>query len=284
MSRSPAPLVVRCADGYGLRGTTFAPTGERERNATVIVCPAILVRERFYHPFAAFLAQRGFRALTIANRGQGLSLAAETRVWDHRLRHWGERDLPAMIDYAATTRPGDRLYVVGHSMGGQLVGLSDAVHRLDGIVTVAATAAWWGHWPCPTNLGILGWYHLATALTTALPVWPTDRLGLGPAVDARLVRDWVTWGRHRDYLAGPFGLDLHMAAYRGRLLVYSFADDEHFGCRPAVEAIHRPYERAAVTHHHVDPRQVGVPRLGHFGYFRERVGTSLWEQTIAWLG
>ncbi|MBW2453480.1 MAG: alpha/beta fold hydrolase [Deltaproteobacteria bacterium] len=283
MFPSPEPLIIDCPDGYGLRGSTFTPTGQRQRQGTVIVCPAILVRERFYHPFAAYLARRGWHVITFANRGQGLSLAAETRRWDHQLRHWGERDLPAVIDHAAGAHPDHRLCVVGHSMGGQLVALSEAVHRLAGIVTVAATAAWWGHWPFPTNLGILAGYRLASVLTRALPVFPADRFGLGPDVDARLVRDWVTWGRHRDYLAGPFGLDLHMEDYRGRLLVYSFTDDEHLGCRRAVEAIHRPYVHAEVTHHHADPRQIGVPRLGHFGYFREGLGTSLWEQTIAWM-
>ncbi len=203
MSPSPEPLVIPCPDGYSLRGTSFAPTGQRLRNGTVILCPAILVRERFYHPFAAYLAHRGWHVITFANRGQGVSLAAETRRWDHQLRHWGERDLPAVINYATANQTGHRLYVVGHSMGGQVVGLSEAIHQLDGIVTVAATAAWWGHWAFPTNLGILAWYHLAAGLARALPIFPADRLGLGPNVDARLVRRPIGVNGKRAVLGRP---------------------------------------------------------------------------------
>ena len=40
------PLEVRCADGVVLRGTRFVP--EQDVGATVIVNPAIFVRERYY--------------------------------------------------------------------------------------------------------------------------------------------------------------------------------------------------------------------------------------------
>ncbi len=255
---------------------------QRQRDGTVIVCPALFVRQRFYQAFSAHLAQQGFDTITFANRGMGESLAGETRRWRHRLRDWGEVDLPAVIAHVKDARPTERLFVVGHSMGGQLVALSDSVHRLDGIVTVAATAAWWNHWPFPANLGILAWYRLATLLSHGLRVFPAARLGLGPNVSADLVRDWVTWGQHRKYLGGPFGLRPQMATYRGRLLVYSFADDE-FGCQAAVAALHRHYRQADVTQRHVHPRQIGAARIGHFGYFRSQVGPPLWQQTIEWL-
>lgn len=249
----------------------------------MIVCPAIFVRQRFYYSFAAHLAGQGLRAITFTNRGMGISLAAERDDWAHQLRHWGELDLPAVIALARRTRPNDRLYLVGHSMGGQVAALSEAVHQLEGIVTVAATSSWWGHWPLPLNLGILAWYWMVPLVGRALRTFPAERLGLGPDVDSRLVRDWARWGRHRDYLHGPFGLHPQMASYEGRVLVYSFTDDGHLGCRRAVEALHSNYQRARITHRHVDPQEVGATRLGHFGYFRQDSGEPLWQQTISWI-
>jgi len=51
-------LCVAPADGYALHGEFFAPG--RARGATVIIAPAIFVRQRFYLAFAAHLAERGF--------------------------------------------------------------------------------------------------------------------------------------------------------------------------------------------------------------------------------
>ena len=274
-------LTIHCSDGYQLQGRLFPPDRDRRR-ATVIICPAIFVRQRFYARFATHLARRGYHAVTFDNRGMGRSLAAEAGAWDHQLKHWGERDLPAVMALARARNPGHRLFVVGHSMGGQLVGLSPAVHDLDGVVTVAATSAWWGHWAFPERLVILAWYGLIPIIGRALRRFPGEALGLGPNVASSLVRDWARWGRHRCYIHGPFGMRPCMETYRGRVLAYSFTDDQHLGCVAAVQALHRHYRLADLQHRHVDPRQLGTRRLGHFGYFREASGRPLWDQTVDW--
>ena len=250
----------------------------------MIVCSAMLVRQRFYGKFAAHLAERGFRVFTADNRGVGRSLAAQRPDIVPRLRHWGERDLPAMIAYAKRSAPSHRLFVVGHSMGGQVVALHEAVHRLDGILTVAATAAWWGHWPAPYRLPILGWYLAAPILGRLLPTVPASRLRMGPDTASSLVRDWSRWGRQPAYfLHPPFELRSEAPQYRGRVLAFSFDDDTALGCRKAVEVLHRGFERADFAHRHLHPRDVGARRLGHFGFFRESIGARLWGDVADWL-
>ena len=272
---------IRCADGYVLQGTVFVSTSRPK--ATIIVCPAIFVREGFYAHFAEYLARCGYRVFTFANRGMGVSLAAETRRWKHQLRHWVELDLPAVVEYSRRECQDSALYVVGHSMGGQLVGASPVVHQLDAIVTVAATHAWWGHWPFPYRLGILAWYSVIPLIGRVLPKFPASRVGFGPDVSSTLVRDWARWGRNRNYFMGPFGMRPQMATYGGRVLAYSFTDDEHLGLRQAVEALHQHYFRASVTYLHISPAELGLSHIGHFGYFRPHLGPPLWDQTIGWL-
>ncbi len=269
----PTADVVVCDDGYPIQITRFEP--DEPVGVTVLVCPAIFVREGYYAAFASWLAERGVRALTFANRGQGRSLAAETGTWEHRLEHWGERDLPAMVAKAKEDRPADRLFVVGHSMGGQVVGLSPAVHGLDGVVSVASTAAFWRHWPRPFRYGILAWYCAVPLIGRALPVFPADLAGLGPDLQSELARGWAKWGRHPDYLFGPFGLQDHLPTYGGRVLAWSFADDA-LGCRRAVQALHARYLAADLTERHVAPGDIDVPALGHVGWFRPQLGAALW--------
>lgn len=276
-------ISIECADGYSLRGHLFEPSAAVASGATVIVCAAIFVRERYYARFAAYLAGRGYRVVTFSNRGADGSLGAEARGRKHPLRDWGERDLPAVVGYAHSSSPEDKLYVVGHSMGGQLVALSRSVHVLDGIVTVAATSAWWGHWPFPVNIGILAWYSAIPLVVRGLRVFPAERFGLGPDVESSLVRDWARWGRDRRYLFGPFGMHPEMASYRGRVLALSFTDDRRLGCRRAVDDLHQHYVRADMSRRHVDPAEVGVEAIGHFGFFRLESGNRLWEGVVDWL-
>ena len=61
----------------------------------------------------------------------------------------------------------------------------------------------------------------------------------------------------------------------------SFTDDS-FAPRTAVEALHREYRAATVEHRHVAPSDCGVPRIGHFGFFKPGV-PALWKEVADWL-
>jgi predicted alpha/beta hydrolase len=275
-------VILRCQDGYALRCAVW-PAAEPALPLTVVVASAMLVRRRFYAKFASFLASQGVRTLTVSNRGVGLSLQAESRDWPHRLAHWGERDLPAALDWARRTEPSHRLAVVGHSMGGQLLGLSKAIDQLDAVVTVAATAAYWGHWPRPQRWGIRAWYAAAPQLARGLGALPAEHVRMGPNTHMGLIRDWALWGRHPDYLFGDrFGLADHAASYRGRVRAYSFSDDVSLGCSAAVDALHEHFPVAQLARHHVRPEQLGLAGIGHFGFFRQ-ASEPLWRDTLEWL-
>ena len=222
----------------------------------------MLVRQRFYARFARHACERGYRVVTFDHRGLGESLKAEQGAWEHRIEHWGQLDLPAVIGAFDGRR-----VLVGHSMGGQIPTLAQNVAQLSRIVTVAATAAFWRHWPRPDRYGILAWYGLVPLLGRGLPVLPTERLGLGPDLDTRLLRGWAKWGRDPAYLDG-FGLRHH--PYEGPVLSWSFADDR-LGARRAVEVLHRRYPR---LEHRV------AERGGHFGFFRD---PALWSETLGWI-
>lgn len=71
-------------------------------------------------------------------------------------------------------------------------------------------------------------------------------------------------------------------ALRVPLLGWSFEDDAII-TRPAIEDLHRFYRHAPVERRHVAPKDLGRPRIGHFGYFLPESGGDLWPETIAWL-
>ncbi len=40
------------------------------------------------------------------------------------------------------------------------------------------------------------------------------------------------------------------------------------------------YSSSEITHRHIQPRDVGVRAIGHFGFFRQRVRETLWAEAI----
>src|SRR5918997_5529616 len=130
-------LDIPAADGFSLAATLFGDDGGSAERV-VLVAPATGVKRRLYRAFAEFLAGEGFGVVTWDWRGTGDSRPASLRGFEATMRQWGERDLAGVIDWATARYPGARLAVIGHSFGGQAVGLAKNRARVRRLVTVGA--------------------------------------------------------------------------------------------------------------------------------------------------
>ncbi|HVS02219.1 MAG TPA: alpha/beta fold hydrolase, partial [Thermoanaerobaculia bacterium] len=113
------------SDGQALAASVFAP--QMEAIADVLIAPATAVRRTYYEPFAAYLAERGMRALTLDYRGIGDSRPRRLRGFAADLEAWA-RDLDVAAAWLAESRR--PLLYVGHSFGGQALGLLEHRRRV----------------------------------------------------------------------------------------------------------------------------------------------------------
>lgn len=274
-----APLTLVTEDGYPLAATRYrsrAPV-----RGTVVIAPAVGVRMRYYAAFAEFLATQGFEVLTWDWRGIGDS-RHETGVRDRRLtmQAWGECDLSAAICWASRRDHGAPVLLVGHSFGGQALGLACQAERVARAVLVASQHGWVGHWPLRDRLLLRPlWHVVMPTLATVLGRFPASWFGAGEDLPLGVALDWARWGRRRDH---P-GIWNGHAALRLPLLVYSFSDDR-LAPPASVEALVRAYSRAAVARRHLQPAELGLAEVGHWGFFRVGMVPSLWAEVADFLG
>jgi predicted alpha/beta hydrolase len=78
--------------------------------------------------------------------------------------------------------------------------------------------------------------------------------------------------------AGIAGYD----RFVGPLRSYSIADDP-FAPRVGVENMVALYPNARAELRAVAPADLGVARIGHFGFFRETFASTLWKEAADWL-
>jgi predicted alpha/beta hydrolase len=267
---------VTAADGFPLAATLYPAA---DALAAVVIAPATGVKRRLYDGFARFLAERGIHVVVWDWRGTGDSRpAGGLRGFRATMRQWAELDLTAAIEWAERTWPGVPLLAVGHSFGGQGIGLSPAAPRLRGLVTVAAQSGWWGHWPLALRIRYAALWHVAMpALTHAFGYFPAHRFGAGEDLPKGVALEWARWCRSREYLGDYAG----HAAMDVPVLAFGFADDD-YAPRAAIDALHARYSRAQVERRHVSPREVGVDRIGHFGFFKPGV-PALWGEAAEWI-
>jgi len=93
------PVVFRTTDGVDLRGTVYALQSQHRR--AVLVSGGLGIPQRFYAPFASWLAQRGHLVLAFDLRGMGASRRPEhrrsLRGLDADMLTWARQDFPAAV-------------------------------------------------------------------------------------------------------------------------------------------------------------------------------------------
>lgn len=259
-------MELRTADGFTLHATLYDARSGR----AAIIASAMGVKRRYYDPFAQYLAQNGISALTFDYRGIGDSRPKSLRGFEATMSDWAVHDLAAAIDFVARELRPKSLLLVGHSAGGQLVGLTPNADRIDRMVFVSAQSGYWRHWPGLFAVGMGTLWYTMPLIARVVGFFPP---GLGmQALPRGVATQWARWGRHRHYLFSDA-----FARLTAPILAWSFADDR-YAPKAAVDDLLSRYRGAAITRRHLEARGIG-----HFGFFRRGVAAPLWEETVQFL-
>lgn len=269
-------VTIPARDGYPLAGRVFGGASDR----VVVISSATAVPQRFYRHFAAALAEAGFTAITYDYRGIELTKPTELKRLGATARDWALADLPGAIDWAADELGPEKIFLAGHSFGGQVAGMFDRPEAIDGMVTMSAQS---GHWRLQGGeQKLVVWLHTHVTLpllSRLMGYMPMRAVGAGENMPAGVAIEWARWCRHRDYLLGDATLPLdRYRAFTAPVLAYSFGDDK-WGTPRSVEAMMRAYPN--VERRHVEPSEAGLPSIGHLGYFKPR-SEILWADVIEW--
>ena len=280
-------LVVTAADGFPLSATLWLPETATPPTRVVIVNAGAGIPARYYDRFAAWLADRGLPTLTYDYRGIGRSRPARLRGFEATVEMWGSKDCAAMLDAMVARFPSARLAVLGHSIGGFVTGLAPGGERVDRLALVGTHTGYWRDYAPRVRLPMYFAWHLAMpAVTRALGYFPGRRFGLPEDLPAGVARDWARrrrpdpwWYLKRDdgspdeaRIAEVVG---RLDAFRADALVVSVADDP-FATAEATARMAALLRHCRIDERHVDPRGLGLPAVGHFGFFRSRMREALW--------
>lgn len=272
-------LVLPARDGVQLAATLFEPAAPN--GAAVLVNAGTGIPRQFYGAFAQHLAAHGFAVLTYDYRGIGQSEAPRAAT----MEEWGGIDQPSMIEHLARLAPGSALGLVGHSFGGQVLGLADNIARLDAAVLICSQSGHWRHWPAGRRrLRMLAlWWLLIPGLTAMTGRFPGSWIGTAD-LPANIARSWARWGRSPHYVCDARGRALrpHNDDVTFPLRWMSFSDDP-IAPLGAVEALRPYYPNAAVERLHLSPAELGAESVGHFGFFRKSMPRRPWDDVAGWL-
>ncbi|HKF99981.1 MAG TPA: alpha/beta fold hydrolase [Xanthobacteraceae bacterium] len=273
---------IPARDGYPLAATVFTP--DRAPKSTVLINAAAAVPRKIYRGFASYLAQHGFAALTYDYRGVAGSRPPSLRGFPARMRDWAALDAAAAIDHVRRVWPAADLKVVGHSFGGQAVGLMPNNSEISRALLVAAQAGYWRLFHAPEKYRVyLMMRFVGSPIAWTLGYVP-GRLGIGEDLPRDVFLEWTRWvGQKRYFFDDPTLTALeNFPRYRGKLRAISMTDDP-WATEAAVNLLCTGFTGTAPERVDIRPRDVGAERIGHFGFFRPEHRDTLWRDAADWL-
>jgi predicted alpha/beta hydrolase len=274
---------IAARDGYALAATVFVPEGAPA--GAVLVNSATAVPRKIYRGFAACLANHGFAVVTYDYRGIGGSRPASLRGFDVRMRDWAALDVSGAIDHMRMVWPKLPLGVVGHSFGGQALGLAPNNNEVSRALFVAAQAGYWRLFHSPEKYRVYAMLRFLGSPVARLLGYMPGRLGIGEDLPRDVFLEWTNWVMKPRYFFDDATLQAleNFPNYRGALRAICLTDDP-WATPAAVDLLCAGFAGARVERRDVSPTDVGVEKIGHFGFFRPAHRDTLWRDAAEWFG
>jgi predicted alpha/beta hydrolase len=284
-------ITFEAADGYSLAATLFLPRGVKRH--AVLITSATATPRKIYRGFAGYLAHRGCAVLTFDYRGIGDSRRRAVKGYNRPkslsgfkadMADWARLDITAAVGWMRERYHNLPLSYVGHSFGGQTLGLLANNSEVSRALLVAAQAGYWKLMTSPERYRVYGMLNfVGTPLTKVLgyaPGWA----GVGMDLPKGVFLQWAKWVNSPRYLFDDNSLGglPNFEKYTHPMRALCFSDDP-WATRPAVELLCNRYSSTTSEIITVAPADVGVGRIGHFGFFRPEHRDTLWRGAAEWL-
>jgi len=275
---------VTAADGFDLDATLYEP--QFDNGVAIQINSAASTPRRYYGAFAEFMAKLGFAVLVYDYRGAVSYPGRLARRSPASLLAWGGQDQAAMTRWLRARYPARALALLGHSMGGQIVGLSPAARELAAVLLMGSGDGYWRKIPNPKRRRRRA-FHVYVSGPLALGLFgylPGFAMGGGASKGPVHAREFLRFSRSPHFFCDadgspvrPFNLDV-----RAPLKQILIADDEVVA--PGGELSARAYyPNAVVEIENLRPAGYGLQAIGHFGFFRRSMPEQAWRDVATWL-
>ena len=284
-------ISLPATDGYLLGATLFLPLGAKRH--AVLINSATAVPRKVYRGFAGYLARRGCAVLTYDYRGTGgsrqMSLVGYNQPkslvgFKASMSDWAALDVTAAVAWMRERYKTLPLAYVGHSFGGQALGLLANNNEISRALLVASQATYWKLIASPERYRIYAMLNFIGSPLTRLMGYTPGWTGAGQDLPKGVFEQGLGWMMNKRYLFDDpnLGALQNFANYKGAMRALCMADDP-WATRPAVELLCSGFTSIQPEILSIAPADARASKIGHFGFFRSEHRDTLWRGAAEWL-
>ena len=275
----PEPVRIP-SGGAVLTGALLRPAGTPR--AAVVLHGATGVPMGYYRAFAQWLAaERGLAVLTYDYRDFGTSATGPMRGARASMVDWGLHDQAAAVGMLGRLVPDVPRWVIGHSLGGVMLGFHAAMAGVARVITVGSGLVHVSDHPPGFRAMSRVFWHAMPPVARLAGYLPGRLTGFGPDLPLEVYRDWRRWcltpGFHLRDVGGRLPMwDMGLVTADMRIVAVS---DDVYVPPKAVWRLMTLYPQALKRQKVLRPADFGLPKIGHLGVF-SRANAVVWPALV----
>ncbi|OTG82977.1 alpha/beta fold hydrolase [Acinetobacter sp. ANC 4648] len=264
-------LNIICADGYKLSARFYKST-EVTQNLPILICPATGIVKGFYHAFAEWLNTQGYDVLSFDFRGIGDSLHGALKDSQASIQDWGQLDIPAAIETLLVKTAHEKVILLGHSAGGQLLGITPNFEKVAKVVAVSGSTGHVKGLKGHTKRMAPVMFNLIFPVSNFVKGYgATKILGMGENLPKNVAKQWALFCSKPGYVLNAIGKtifdDFHNEI-NSPMTVFWSSDDE-IATQANVKDLIRLYPNASTKMYELVPSEHGHKAIGHMLMFKK---------------
>lgn len=276
-------IKIGCIDECTLAASLYSP--EQTVKGAVLIGPATGIKRQFYQKFATFLAQHGYGVLSFDNRGIGESLIGNIKQSEASLQCWGEKDMTAALEQLKRSFPDVKYHLVGHSAGGQLVGLMPNASDLTSMYNFACSSGQLRNMRLGYRVKAIFFMNIFIPLSNAIFGHTKSQwLGMGEPLPKAVAKEWQTWCNGSGYVKTAFGKTIFKHHYNELSIdsVWLNAIDDDIANNLNVADMLSVFPQLKADKITLDPKEHNLREIGHMKFFSQK-SEKLWQHVLDWL-
>ncbi|WP_436915221.1 alpha/beta hydrolase family protein [Acinetobacter gandensis] len=264
-------LSIHCNDGYELSARFYPHQTTSKHALPILICPATGITKTFYNSYATWLTEQGHDVLVFDFRGIGESLHGPLKQSTASIVQWGQLDIPAAIDTLINKTQAAQVIILGHSAGGQLLGIVPNYNKVAKVVAVSGSTGHVKDLKGRTKLLAPVMFNIIFPIARyTLGYGPTNAIGMGENLPKDVAREWAQFCSKPGYVLNALGKtvqqDFHAQVNCPITAVWS--TDDEIATKANVKDLLRLYPNAPTDMIELNPKATGHKAIGHMLMFK----------------
>ncbi|AYO54598.1 alpha/beta hydrolase family protein [Acinetobacter wuhouensis] len=272
-------VTITCTDGYSLSGR-FYQSKQSTEQLPILICPATGITQGFYHNFSEWLSEQGFNVMVFDFRGIGQSLYGPLRESNASIQDWGQLDIPAAIDLLLNKTQQEKVTLLGHSAGGQLLGIVPNYDKVAQVISISGSTGHVKGLKGRTKRMAPVMFNLIFPVSSLIKGYgATNFLGMGENLPKNVAKQWAQFCSKPGYVINAIGktiFDDYHSEIQCPITVYWSSDDE-IATEANVKDLLRLYPNAQTDMIELRPQEHGHKAIGHMLMFKKS-HQNLWSK------